>query len=188
MAKAIYNGLNRKENCFYYANSMLHQHEEVEAAFHAVEEKNRNFKTFSDNLSVLVDSLENYISRAETSLQSASGAIELIVESNKNASAITAMVNEISFQTNLLSLNAAIEAARAGSMGRGFAVVANEVRSLAQKSGESATQIKHLLESTTDEIAAGRVSVSQTKDWFTRIRNEINEFSDMIRKLESQFS
>jgi len=187
MAKAIYNGLNRKENCFYYTNSMLHKHEEVEAAFHEVEDKNRKFRDFSEKLAALVHSLERYMSSAETSLMKATGAIELIIESNRNASSITAMVNEISFQTNLLSLNAAIEAARAGSMGRGFAVVASEVRRLAQKSGESATQIKDLLESNTGEIAAGNTSVAQTKEWFARIRGDVASFSEMVRQLEVHF-
>lgn len=187
MAKAIHNGLNRKENCFYYTNSMLHKHEEVESAFRAVEEKNRKFKEFSGKIATLVHSLEGYMNQAEDSLLSATNAIELIVESNKNASAITAMVNEISFQTNLLSLNAAIEAARAGSMGRGFAVVANEVRSLAQKSGESAMQIKKLLESNTGEITQGNDSVAKTKEWFTRIRSDIASFSAMVNQLEEHF-
>ncbi|MFD1554181.1 methyl-accepting chemotaxis protein [Paraburkholderia silviterrae] len=73
---------------------------------------------------------------------------------------IIAVIDGIAFQTNILALNAAVEAARAGEEGRGFAVVAAEVRSLAQRSGAAAKEIKALIEASAQRIDAGSALVS----------------------------
>lgn len=76
-----------------------------------------------------------------------------INERAQNMAEIVAMMNSIAFQTNILALNASVEAAHAGSQGRGFAVVASEVRALAQRSAQSARDIRDLIQSVTDALA-----------------------------------
>ncbi|MFP1739342.1 methyl-accepting chemotaxis protein [Lonsdalea quercina] len=81
--------------------------------------------------------------------------MELISQSTASVADILAMIDGIAFQTNILALNAAVEAARAGEQGRGFAVVAGEVRSLAQRSAQSAKEIKTLLEDSQVQVREG---------------------------------
>jgi len=81
--------------------------------------------------------------------------MDSISESAQRMSGIVAVIDEIAFQTNLLSLNAAVEAARAGASGRGFAVVAGEVRHLANRSAGSAREIRQLIEEALARVRTG---------------------------------
>ncbi|HOW83848.1 MAG TPA: methyl-accepting chemotaxis protein, partial [Spirochaetota bacterium] len=83
-------------------------------------------------------------------------------ESSKKVVDIIALIDEIAFQTNLLALNAAIEAARAGEQGKGFAVVANEVRTLAQRSGNAAKEIETLIKETVKKVEISTELVNKT--------------------------
>jgi len=93
------------------------------------------------------------------------------------------IIDSISFQTNILSLNAAVEAATAGEAGKGFAVVAQEVRNLASKSAEAAKEIKELVEQTHNKTKEG-ISISENmKENFSKVYSQIAGTSTMVESV-----
>ncbi|MCI8403011.1 MAG: HAMP domain-containing protein [Lachnospiraceae bacterium] len=95
-------------------------------------------------------------------------AMENISNSSSEISTIIATIENIAFQINILSLNASVEAARAGSAGKGFAVVADEVRNLAAKSDQAAKATKELIDNSIAAIAEGARAVEQVTDSLER--------------------
>ena len=91
--------------------------------------------------------------RGAQAMAQAVQSVETIHGSAKRMSEIVGVIDSLAFQTNILALNAAVEAARAGEQGRGFAVVASEVRSLAQRSAESAKEIRQLISGSSKQVA-----------------------------------
>ncbi|XOB62824.1 methyl-accepting chemotaxis protein [Campylobacterota bacterium DY0563] len=109
--------------------------------------------------------------------------VNSLVSKSKDISDVINIIQEIAFQTNILSLNAAVEAATAGEAGKGFAVVAQEVRNLANRSAEAATQIKNVVDSI--QLETGRIKkssesvavvVNQTKDRVLVLSDLMNTF------------
>jgi methyl-accepting chemotaxis protein-2 (aspartate sensor receptor) len=100
--------------------------------------------------------------------------------SSKKIADIIAVIDGIAFQTNILALNAAVEAARAGEQGRGFAVVAGEVRSLAQRSADSAKEIKQLIYSSVERVDNGTKLVAQAGATMDEIVTAVRHVSELM--------
>ncbi|QDL91919.1 methyl-accepting chemotaxis protein [Paroceanicella profunda] len=110
-------------------------------------------------------------------------AIERIEVSSGRIAEIITVIDSIAFQTNLLALNAAVEAARAGDAGRGFAVVASEVRTLAQRSSESASDIKNLIQAGESNVADGVMLVRQTGGVLETILKSVTALSGKVSEI-----
>ena len=93
------------------------------------------------------------------------------------------LINEITFQTNLLSINAAVEAARAGEHGRGFNVVANEIRNLAKRSSEASKDIQSLVRDIMERVDTGKEWVGELENGFKKIVQTIKQVSDALSEV-----
>ncbi|URF06544.1 methyl-accepting chemotaxis protein [Cupriavidus campinensis] len=96
---------------------------------------------------------------------------------------IIAVIDSIAFQTNILALNAAVEAARAGELGRGFAVVASEVRTLAQRAGHSAKEIRALISQSTSRVTAGTALAGEAAATMENIVTAVQRVTTMMDEI-----
>ncbi|WP_066456916.1 methyl-accepting chemotaxis protein [Castellaniella caeni] len=113
--------------------------------------------------------------------------VETMQAINENAGRIgdiIGVIDSIAFQTNILALNAAVEAARAGEHGKGFAVVASEVRALAQRSAQSAREIKALIGTNVEQVSRGGDQVRQAGEAMDKIVSEVQRVTDIINEIK----
>ncbi len=106
-----------------------------------------------------------------------------IAQSSGRIAEIISVIDGIAFQTNILALNAAVEAARAGEQGRGFAVVAGEVRSLAQRSAQSAKEIKALIEESVAQIDGGSELVERAGAAMRSVSTSISRVAQTMAEI-----
>ena len=123
---------------------------------------------------------------AETGAQAMADAIETVETiqgSTRRMDEIVGVIDGLAFQTNILALNAAVEAARAGESGRGFAVVASEVRSLAQRSADSAKEIRLLISTSSDQVDTGVAQIRKAGDKLTQVVDGIRGVASSMTQI-----
>ncbi|BEU99310.1 methyl-accepting chemotaxis protein [Novosphingobium olei] len=120
---------------------------------------------------------------SEDVVRRAIAAMDAIEGTSREIEQIIGLIDGIAFQTNLLALNAGVEAARAGEAGKGFAVVATEVRALAQRSAEAASEIKTRISQASREVANGVSLVSETGSALARIVEQIHRVSGLMTRI-----
>ena len=111
--------------------------------------------------------------------------IEEVYEASTKIKNITKIIEDIAFQTNILALNASVEAARAGDQGRGFAVVASEVRNLAQTTQSSVKDITNLVDNAYEKINKATESARESQEIFKDIQEKIEETSKLMEDISS---
>ncbi|ADG93447.1 methyl-accepting chemotaxis sensory transducer [Arcobacter nitrofigilis DSM 7299] len=167
----------------------------LEESAAAIEEITSNMKNSSNNI-VQMNNYANEVSNSVTqgedlASKTASSMDEINEQTQAIAEAIT-IIDQIAFQTNILSLNAAVEAATAGEAGKGFAVVAQEVRNLASRSAEAAHEIKELVENATEKTNEGKKISTDMINGYERlnknIHNTLSLISEVSNSSKEQFS
>jgi methyl-accepting chemotaxis protein len=125
---------------------------------------------------------------ADTGAQTMSVAVqsvEAIQSSAQRMNEIIGVIDGLAFQTNILALNAAVEAARAGEAGRGFAVVASEVRSLAQRSADSAKEIRQLISSSSKLVSTSVTQIRTAGTNISEIATGIRSVADSMSQISN---
>ena len=153
-----------KENINQLTNNLTTQAATLEETASAVEEITSsviNNNVNVDEMLVNSEKLIKFVNNGYQSAQNSALLMDAINEKTKSIEDAIVIIDQIAFQTNILSLNAAVEAATAGEAGRGFAVVAQEVRNLASRAAEAAKEIKQLVGSATNETNKGKIASSE---------------------------
>jgi methyl-accepting chemotaxis protein len=145
-----------------------------------------------DNVKAADDALEKVgetntlTSEVSASMKKMLDAMRDIDTRSKDISKVIAVIEDIAFQTNILALNASIEAARAGDAGKGFSVVANEVGELAAKSQEAAQETASLIENTVKSVREGNQIVRHVNTSLKAVADISEENIEYISKLQSE--
>ena len=137
-----------------------------------------------------VQTASKLAAEATASANAGNALVEMLVadigdinQHSRDMNEIISVMNSIAFQTNILSLNAAVEAAHAGELGKGFAVVAQEVRALAQRSAESAKDIQALVQSTIDSVASCSKHAERAGHAMQAITGSSTQVGQLIRQI-----
>ena len=154
----------------------------------AVEEISSNISNNTDNIiqmSKLASNVTNSVTKGETLANQTTESMNEIDKEVNSINEAIIIIDQIAFQTNILSLNAAVEAATAGEAGKGFAVVAQEVRNLATRSAEAAREIKAIVENATKKADLGKKISEDMISGYKTLNEDIIKTIDLIKGVES---
>jgi len=182
------NAKNLSSNVDSLTTSANNQAANLEETAAAVEEITSNMQNSSEYI-LKMTSYANEVSNSvkdgqELANKTADSMDKINEQTNAIADAIT-VIDQIAFQTNILSLNAAVEAATAGEAGKGFAVVAQEVRNLAARSADAAREIKELVENATSKTNDGKNISTDMIAGYNKLNSNIHNTLELISNVSS---
>ncbi len=169
--------------------------EELSASIEAVKERAHathhaiaHIQTISDNSQQQLNTTAHYMQTVTTSMSASLTRAQQLDQRSQAIDHTLALIRDIADQTNLLALNAAIEAARAGEQGRGFAVVADEVRKLAERTASSTHQISGVMQDIRHDIASIAQTLAETSSKLEQGRSQTDAVCQDIQALQHTIS
>ncbi|WP_424688797.1 MAG: methyl-accepting chemotaxis protein [Halarcobacter ebronensis] len=176
---------NSVKNVAHKANEQAASLEETAAALEEITSITRNNANNAVQMANLGGTVQKSVENGQTLASKTAKSMDEINEEVASINEAITVIDQIAFQTNILSLNAAVEAATAGEAGKGFAVVAQEVRNLANRSAEAAKEIKDLVENARSKTVEGKdISDSMIKG-YEELNTHINETLEIISDVSS---
>ena len=164
------------------------QSSSLEETAASIEEMVSNIKTSAEKSLLGKDMMSEsmqYIEDAANIIAQTASNIEDVYQASEKIKDITKIIEDIAFQTNILALNASVEAARAGDQGKGFAVVASEVRNLAQTTQASVKDITELVDNTSQKIDTATQTAKQSQEIFVDLQNKVSDTSKLMETITS---
>lgn len=155
--------------------------QQITASIDEIAEKTKQNAEQANSAANLVNRAIDDVKQGNEQMQDMMSAMQDINKASESISKIIKTIDDISFQTNILALNAAVEAARAGEAGKGFAVVAEEVRSLAAKSAEAASETAELIQDSIVKVSSGSQIADETAKALDAITNVVQESEVIIK-------
>ncbi|MBP1852309.1 methyl-accepting chemotaxis protein [Rhizobium halophytocola] len=157
--------------------------EQTSAALNQITVTVRSSAERAEQASKMVDGAKQYAEASSEIVDNAVAAMGRIQGATGEIGKIITVIEEIAFQTNLLALNAGVEAARAGESGKGFAVVAQEVRALAGRAAEAASDVKSLVGKSNVEVTTGVDLVGNAGEALRRIGDDVLRINDHVKSI-----
>ncbi|MCX8124462.1 MAG: methyl-accepting chemotaxis protein [Spirochaetes bacterium] len=165
------------------------QNQSLSSLINLLKNLSQTIETVADTMNASVKEVELIAERSREgsqSLNQMNATMQVLSKSSDDMKNIVKIINDISEQINLLSLNAAIEAARAGDFGRGFAVVADEISKLAEQTALSIKEIDGLIKQNSTEMAKGTHNITQAIQTIGFIINGVKDISSRIEQVAAE--
>ena len=176
---------NSMNNLAEKANEQAASLEETAAALEEITSITRNNTQNATKMATLGQVVKKSVLSGEELASKTASSMDEINEKVKAINEAITVIDQIAFQTNILSLNAAVEAATAGEAGKGFAVVAQEVRNLANRSAEAAKEIKNLVEEANIKTNDGKLISSDMIEGYKELNKNISETINIIEDVSA---
>ncbi|QEN06276.1 bacteriohemerythrin [Thiospirochaeta perfilievii] len=187
---AVSNASSSVENILSAVNQLTI---EVETQFKAIEQSSASTEEIMGSISNVakisegrlstMDTLTSLINNGGQKVENTNHFIQEILSKAEDMMSMVDIINNIASQTNLLAMNASIEAAHAGDAGKGFSVVAHEIRNLAEETGSNAGRIGESLKETRDKIYLASEAGNESQKSFKVIRHEVDLFASSLKEV-----